>query len=340
LAGISFADSNLTDVAFFGCQLNGASFIGANLIGAQFIGCYAGAYGDPVLFGADRPAVKLVHSHIEYADNFGVFGSRWPAVVAAAAWQAKNGDNVERYQAVGKFAASRYKPIGPFLAGMLGDPEWDVRASVVQALTILRNGGFPDGDEAIVRAVVEALGDENSIVSMHATDFIRAVNPPSDLLTQVIQSVNADDPDSIVNALRIVIALSRADDPKGAVAATFDGRSLLHLLQSPLANVRTEYLHALGAANQNVVEAWETGLRDELPEVRAGALSAIRLLDDTPPARMAEPLLNDPAERVRIEALLTLGHLGGYDRALVFVALADVSKEVRRYAAMLLEADV
>lgn len=304
----------------------------------RFIGCYAGEYGDPVWFGRDQPAVELTHSHIGRTDAADEVNSQWPPAVAAAAWQAVIGDNTERYDAAVELGASAYPQAGPFLARLLRDPEWDVRAVVVRALAALRNGGFPDGDEAIVRAVVETLGDENSLVSMHATNFVRAVNPSRELLTQAIQLVYADDPDLVVTGLRVVVALSRADDPYGAVAATFDGGSLLHLLQSPVADVRAEYLHALGAADQNVAEAWEIGLRDELPDVRARALSAMRLLDDPPPARIVEPLVTDPAEGVRIEALFTLGQLGDYDPAVISVALKDPSEQVRQYTAMLLQA--
>ena len=339
LASISFAGTDLRDVTFLGCRLNGASFIGANLVGTRFIGCYAAEYGDPVQFGGDRSGVELIHSHIGRGDSVDGAAPGWPTGVAAAAWQTINGDNVVRYRAVVELGASAYSPVGPFLVGLLHDPEWDVRAAAVQALTVLRDGGFPDGDAEVVRAVVEALGDENSIVSMHATDFVQAVKPSRDLLTQVISDVNSETAEQVVTGLRVVIALSRMNDPQRAVATAFDGRSLLRLLRSPVTEVRAEYLHALGTTNQNVSQAWQIGLRDERPEVRAHALSAIRLLDAPPPARIVEPLLKDPAEGVRIEALFTLGQLGGYDRALVSAALTDPSEQVQRYAAMLLETD-
>lgn len=336
LAGVSFAGARLADVTFFGCCLNGASFVGADLAGARFVGCYAGAEGDPVRFGGTWPPVELTGSHVAACDAGP--GPLWPPAVAAAAGQALTGDNVRRYRAVGQLGASGYPPVAPFLAGLLADQEWDVRAAVVRALAALRGSGFPDGDEAIVRSLVEMLGDENSIVASQATDFVAAAQPSLDVLAGVVRQVYSDDLGQVVTGLRTVVALCRAADPRAAVSATFDGGSLLHLLTAPEPVVRAEYLHALGAANQNVGPAWEAGLADPDPGVRARGLAAIRLLDDLPPARIVEPLVADPVEAVRIEALFALGHIGAFDRSVVRAAQADPSEQVRRYAVMLLDA--
>jgi hypothetical protein len=333
LDGVSFQGVDLTGVEFFGCLLAGASFAGATLAGTAFVGCFADEHGDPVVIDAGPDLIAVVHSH------FAAVGLEWPVPVVAAATPAVDGDNLQRYQAAGELGSLGYPPAGPFLARLLDDPEWDVRSASVQALIALRGDGFPDGDETIVRAVVEALGDENAIVSMYASEFVEAATPPRELYAQAIAELDSPDVHRVVTALRVVVALAGAGDPDGVLAATFDGRARLDLLRSPYGVVRAEYLHALGAADQYVPEAWRAALRDGEQGVRVQALTALRLLDE-PPAeltRLVEPLLNDPDETVRVEALFALGQLGDYDRDTVSAALDDPSEQVRGYAARLLD---
>lgn len=336
LAGVSFRNIDLRHVTFFGCRLNGASFIGGDLVGGWFVGCFASEHGQTVLFGPDPPLVDLRHTHLGNIDYRGSVASQWPAQVAEMAWRAVVGDNVERYRAILELGEAGYAPAGPFLVSLLDDEEWDVRSAVTQALKQLRGDGFPDDDDAIIRAAFEALGDENSLVSMRAVEFMESVDPPLDVLAHVIRLTQSNVSEKILVGLRAVVALCRAEDPQGAVASTFAGASLLKLLQSPAPPVRAEYLHALGAANLNIEQAWVAGLRDEDAGVRARTVSALRLIDEPPPAQLVEPLLQDPVEGVRIEALFTLGHLGDFDRGVVGAALNDPSEQVRRYAEMLL----
>jgi HEAT repeat protein len=337
LAGVAFHDADLHDVTFFGCRLNGADFVGANLSGVRFIGCFAADHGDPVVFGSEQPALVLVHTHLGHGDRPDAPAARWPVHVADAAWRCIAGDNLERYRAVQAIGESGYAPAAPFLASLLDDEEWDVRSAILQALQALRGNGFPDGDEPILRAASEALGDENSLVSMQAVELVQQAGAPSGPLAYVVGKTRSAHIDEVLVGLRAVVALSRAGDLGGVVAATVNCPELLGLLQSPVAAIRAEYLHALGAANLNIEQAWAQGLRDPDPGVRARAVSALRLLDEPPPADLVEPLIHDPAEAVRIEALFTLGQLGDFDRAVVSAALTDPSEEVRRYAAMLLQ---
>jgi HEAT repeat protein len=336
LAGVSFQGVDLTGVEFFGCVLNGASFLGATLADTTFVGCFAGEHGDPVAIDAGPDRIAVVDSHVPAE------GQQWPVPVAAAAEQAVTGNNVQRYQAAGELASLAYPKAGPLLAWSLNDTEWDVRSASVQALVALRGDAFPDGDDMIVRAVVEALGDENPIVSMYASEFVEAAAPPPELYDETIAGVWSTDVSRVLTALRTVVSLSRAGDPDGVVADTFDGRALLDLLRSPYGVVRAEYMHALGAADQYVREAWQTALRDEQQGVRVQALTAIRLLDDPPAGELAglvEPLLSDPDETVRDEALFALGQLGRFDRDAVTAALDDPSEQVRQGAARLLGLD-
>ncbi len=337
LTGTSFRGQVLRDVTFFGCRLNGASFAGSELKETRFVGCYASEHGDEVVFGSRNPGIVLTHTHIGSSDVLNLADNDWPLSVIDAASRAVDGDNVERYRAVHDIGSSGYKPVAPFLVSLLDDEEWDVRAAVIQALASLRNGGFPDDDEAILRAVVEALGDENQIVSMHATDLITAANPPLHVLADVVRKAQSDDTRQTIVALRAITALARVGDPQEVVATRFDGHGLLHLASSESPALRAAYLHALGAADLNVEEAWVEGLRDVNPAVRIQTLRSLRLLSDPPPARTVEPLLGDSIEEVRVEALFTLGQLADYDHAVVASALKDPSEQVRQYAAMLLD---
>lgn len=336
LTGVSFRNIDLRYVTFFGCRLNGASFVGGDFASSRFVGCFASERGQAVLFGPNPSLIDLHNTHLGNTDYRGSVPSRWPARVAELAWWAAAGDNVERHQAVLDLGETAYSLVAPFLASLLDDEEWDVRLAVMQALKQLRGDGFPDDDDAILRAAFEALGDENSLVSMNAVEFMESVAAPLGVLTYVIGLTQSSAIEKIVVGLRAVVALCRAGDPRGAVANTFTGGSLLKLLQSPAPVVRAEYLHALGAANLNIEQAWVAGLRDEDAGVRARGVSALRLLDDSPPAQIVEPLLQDPVEGVRIEALFTLGHLGDFDRGVVGAALNDPSEQVRQYAQMLL----
>lgn len=329
LAEVSFAGDDLDGVTFLGCRCNGADFSGAALAGSRFVGCFASPLGDPVDLPAD--AAEIIHSHMST-------GSEWPLQVVSAFWRAMTAGNNERYRAVVEIGEASFPLVGPALTGLLDDPEWDVRSAVVQALTALRGDGFPDGDAEITLAVVTAVGDASSMVSSWAIDLVREVRPPREALEAAIHPVHDDDPSQVLTALRAVVGLSGAGDPYDVVATTFDGASLLGLLRSPHSAVRGEYLRALGAADQDVPEAWETGLRDEDFGVRIRALTAIRLLDEDhkPSAALVEPLLSDPDEAVRIEALFTLGQLGDFNRDAVTAALSDESERVRGYAAQLL----
>lgn len=337
LADTSFRDINLEDVTFFGCQLNGASFVGSRMNGTSLIGCFAFRQAAAVSFGPDSSMLNIRHTHLGRTDYPIDPTSRWPSQVAEAAWRAVAGNNVERYRAILEIGELGHKPVAPFVVSLLNDEEWDVRSAVLQALERLRGDGFPDDDAAILRTAFEALGDENSLVTMNALDFVESAGAPFEPLLHVVQLVQSNETDSILIGLRSIVSLSSVGDPAGVVASIFDGAALLELAHSSNSMIRAEYLHALGAANLNIERAWKGGLRDPDPEVRARAISAIRLLDDPPSAQLIEPFVHDPAEGVRIEALFTLGHIGDFDRNIVGSALNDSSEQVRHYAAMLLE---
>lgn len=330
LDGVDFTSADLRGVAFFGCGLNGASFAGARLDGGtRLVGCFASATGAPVRFGR-LPA--LVRSHLAG------LSSGWPDPVADGARLALSGNNIERVHAVREIGAAGFAGVAPFLARLLDDPEWDVRATAVQALAALRgDDGFPDDDTAVLAAAFEVLGDDNSIPRMWATELVEVTGAPREVLGRVMALIGERDPGRVLTGLRAVAAMSGIGLP-GAVEAVggIDPVKLAGLIGSPVAAVRAGCLDALGALDAYVPEAWERGLRDGDPGVRCRAVITLRFLGDPPPASTVEPVLRDPDEGVRIEALFTLGHVGGFDSHAVRRLYADASEQVRAYARRLL----
>jgi hypothetical protein len=330
---------DLAGVTLFGCRLNGISFRGSRVDGLRLVGCFASELGAPMNFGTAVGKPEIVNSHL--GRPLHLVGTRpgWPEPVAAAAWRLVNGDNVERHDAALQLGSSGFPGAAPLLASALTDEEWDVRAAALQALGDLRGSGFPDDDRAIVRFAARRLGDGNSLVEMHAMDFVRSAGTPVDLLVEQLRATASDTNGETLLRLRTAITLSQAGDPGDVVAQTFNPARWLHLLDADDPTLRSEYLHALGAANLDLPAAWQRGLTDPDPQVRAATLSALRLLDTPPRAELIEPLLADASEDVRIEAIFTLAQAAGYDPRAVRNALHDPSPRVRRYAATLLRGE-
>jgi HEAT repeat protein len=223
------------------------------------------------------------------------------------------------------------------LAIFLRDPEWDVRAAALASLQRLRGAAFPQGDREVVRFALHRLGDENSLVAAAAVDLLEQVDDPSPLLLELLETGAARSEDRALEILRTVITLAGADDPGGTVNSTFDPLQWAWVLESPRADLRAEYLYMLGMVDLRDVQLWSFGLEDPDPGVRARALAGARLLSDPLPTALLEPLLRDPDEAVRIEALFTVGRAADLSRSAVAEATHDSSAQVRGYAVMLLE---
>ena len=146
----------------------------------------------------------------------------------------------------------------------------------------------------------------------------------SDMLARLGQ------PDS-VKARNAADVLAAFQSPQAVPAL---GAALSNPIFTPEA--RVAMAHALGAIHRPTAAApLQTALTDQVPEVRAASLAALRQIEGFRDGTVAVPLLNDADESVRVQAIFTIAERGTVSASpqLVQLLQSDSSASVRKRAA-------
>ena len=95
-----------------------------------------GCFGGPLVVARDS-SVALTTSHTTVAEASGrsLDQASWPVDVVEAATELVEGGNNARTAAAGRLGVIGDADAAPLLAYALGDPEWDVRAAALEALS-------------------------------------------------------------------------------------------------------------------------------------------------------------------------------------------------------------
>lgn len=338
LRGCSLDEMELANTTFLGCWLGAATFRGADLRRAEFISCYAPP-SPPSLVDFTRAKLegtRFVDCYLSYTTSGGPRDElSWPAIAASAANEALSDRNDIRNHAAARLGELDVVAVAPFLATMLLDEEWDVRAVTLESLGKLRHDRFPHYDDAMLKWMFLALGDVHSMVRWAARDLLKRTMPPASVLINSLERISACSACERLAGLRSAIELVRADSE---YIDFLDQEKLHELLSDESAEVRSECLHLLGIIDRPSLLPWILErLSDQAADVRVAALNAIKLLSNPPFASTVLSLLSDPIERVRIEALYTLPQTELFSTEGVRIALTDPSPHVRRLAQQLIE---
>jgi HEAT repeat protein len=337
LRGCTIDGLDLSKIELLGCRLDGTSFRGSNLQEAQITGCFSSHHALPTDFrNCIWKNVAVTDSHINCLHDQKVSNlGRWSDENVELAWNTLSENNGIRYQAVNKIGALGNPVLAPLAACLLSDEEWDVRSATLDTLNLLRGKKFPHQDQVFLEWMFLCLGDKHPIVRQTSESLVEVLSPSDEILLVSVQRMMVNSIEQQLSGLRAAVELCRFNDDYSRLVQI---DRLEKLLSSEVAEVRTECLHLIGILDNPLTLPWLLrGLHDPVVTVRIAALSAIRLLSDLPPAILVTPLLKDPDEEVRLEAVYTLGQIGNFDRQEIEVALSDTSENVRQATLLLLE---
>lgn len=325
-----FDGMDLTSAEFVGCALNGASFRHADLSGAVLAGCFAADDAAPVdLEGASRDGLGVPESHLPG----GGLDACWSPEAAAAALRMLSDDTSTRYRACGEIATAGDRRAALFTALLLADDAWEVRAAALDAIEAL-HGETSAHAPALLEWVFLRLGDPEPAVRQTAVSLLKTMAPGDDALRRSVGRMRSADPSERRDGVRAAIELARVN---GRHDQLIDEQLVVALIEDPDAEVRTEAAYLIGVLGHSAPAPWRRALADQDPRVRVRALQGLRLLEEAPPADLLVPLLRDEEERVRMEALYTLGQFGITDEQVLEASLHDPSEVVRATAEQLLE---
>ncbi|MCG8417543.1 MAG: HEAT repeat domain-containing protein [Proteobacteria bacterium] len=340
LRNCSFDGLDLSEVDFFGCRLDGASFAGTTLQGAKFIGCFSADKNQPVDFrNCLLNNVSVIDSHLSVISDRKLSGLwNWPSEVVKWAAKTSSERNDVRYEAVKELGGLGDPVVASMLVYLLTDEEWDVRLVALEALGRLReNKVFPHRDRLLLKLMFLLLGDEHSLVRQEAGGLVRTLSPPDDILKVSIQRVMEFSPNEILAGLRAAAELCKVSSEYTHLV---DTERLQFLLSDDNPEVRGKCLQLLGILDDPSNMPWILrGLSDSRASVRVAALCTIKLLTERPPASEVIPLLADPDEEVRIEAIYTIGQIGEFNPQELEIAMSDPSSKVRQLVEELLKPD-
>lgn len=224
----------------------------------------------------------------------------------ALAGQLKNGDSVQRREAVDKLDAYGADDARPLLLRALGDSDTDVRVHAATAI------GRHHVAEATA-GLTAALGDSDSRLRTSAAEALGLVlegpaagNPPATTLRAVdaLERALGDGEHEVREAA--VGALGRLPATMGRRAAV----ALTGRLDDEAAGVRQRAAEVLGRMGETrATVPLLARLGDPTREVRAAALEALALLGDPHAVPAMVRMLRDPADDVRATAVTALGRL-------------------------------
>lgn len=245
LRGCRFDGLDLSLVKFLGCRLNAATFRRAILQETQFISCFSSDDAPPTDFRTDLwKDVLITDSHLNYlSDQKGSQFGRWPVEIAAAASGTLSERNDERAAAAAKLGALNYLPAAPLLACLLFDPEWDVRAVALKSLGQLLHQNSTQQARILLDSIFLSLGDEHSLVRQEASELVKTLAPPDDVLRASIDRIKSHSSEEQLAGLRAAIELCRSDE---GYSRLIDFQRLQSLLSSESPEIRGESLHLLG----------------------------------------------------------------------------------------------
>jgi HEAT repeat protein len=224
----------------------------------------------------------------------------------ALAGQLKNGDSVQRRDAVDKLEAYGTDEVRPLLLRAIGDSDTEVRVHAATAI------GRHHVAEA-TGALTAALGDSDARLRTSAAEALglvlegRAANEPAAPTLRALEALEralGDGEHEVREAA--VIALGRLPATLGRRAAV----ALTGRLDDEAAGVRQRAAEVLGRMGETrAAVPLLARLGDTTREVRAAALEALALLGDVHAVPAMVRMLRDPAEDVRATAVTALGRL-------------------------------
>ncbi|MEX2468027.1 MAG: HEAT repeat domain-containing protein [Gemmatimonadota bacterium] len=226
----------------------------------------------------------------------------------------RSGDAQVRRFAVRGLGRLEDPELVPAAAGLLSDPDPEVRATAAFAVAQAVHGS--DGAAALEPLLAAARSESLPAVRNVLARSLGRIRPAGAAPPGVLPVISAwiQDPDlppkTAVGAALGLESLSRASGPAGSDPALYEAlRSLAAYAPSGAADLeavsrtRAVALLALGQRGQLDPVTLEAGLRDEDPVVRATAARYLRLIADAEVGERIMEALQDSALIVRIEAL-------------------------------------
>jgi hypothetical protein len=348
LSGRSFENLDLRRVTFAGCLLRGTSFRGSDLRDATFTGCFTPDQGEPVDMTARYSAgcsFDANHLRVRTQDHVDMKG-QWPEEVSRLAQEMLSDDSRVRHEALDRWRLTHSVAGAYFMARLLADPAWEIRALLLQVLHDLMLSGRLVIEPVLLAWILICLGDEHSLVRHEASRFIPLCRPSREVLLPSLGRVRSVSPEAILAGLRASKNLVEARTIFGVSESLddlVDWPAVMGLRDHPDPEVRAHVVALLGSLSEQGSTARSAIIAasaDVHTAVRLAALQEMANLSPPPSPSVVLALLHDDSEQVRARALWALVQLLRADKPqlqqVLEGALADPSPLVVETARELL----
>lgn len=254
---------------------------------------------------ATKELVKTLADPEEFVRRRAVLGLRQiggSEAIRALVGALKDDNKLVRAQAARTLGGIRSNQAAVQLAEALNDAEPDVRANASQALKRISSQEILriEGGKRIVRALLEAINDENTIVRVRVVDTLRQIGGEI-ALTTLMRALK--DKDSFVRA--------KAANALGATESNLATEKLKEALEDMDSRVRANAAEALGKiGDKQAVPNLVKALKDEAGKVRANAARSLGRIGIKRATLSLTETLDDNVADVRIGATWALGRIG------------------------------
>jgi cyclophilin family peptidyl-prolyl cis-trans isomerase/HEAT repeat protein len=209
----------------------------------------------------------------------------------------------------------------PLMDRLTGLPALDATSAAESVTALAKIGGAAVGDffsGILTGRVALSVPDREPVVHATLLDFWRlGTDAPAQALLPF-----ADDT-SLSRRWRAAFSLGRLRAPAAGERLTVLLRDREVVVRSIAARALTRgYAEAAGLAPGTVAELLARSVSDQSAQVRINAVRSLGGYRDTALVAFVAPLLGDPVPNVQVEAVTTLGLLGGPEAARLLAGLA------------------